>query len=91
MTYESNKRTNDPDYQQRKKLLALEASECREQKRQNRGEIMEISEISDEDKQEFVERVKQLIHDSITQHETLVDGLPLEIIDWFIMQLDSIV
>ena len=35
VTYESKKRTNDPDYLERKKLFALEVSELKEEDRKD--------------------------------------------------------
>lgn len=46
--------------------------------------------ITEEDKQEFVKRVQQLVHDSITEHEALIDGLPVEIVDWFMDSTNKI-
>lgn len=42
-----------------------------------------MPEISQEDKKEFTRRVVELVEQSIEEHETLLDGLPVEVADWF--------
>jgi len=45
--------------------------------------------ITSDDKKVFTKRVVELVEQSLEEHESLLDGLPVEIVDWFYEYIDN--